>query len=246
MKKTCALFLFIFNLCHVATAQHPSGYLGKRLVVSANYGINPFLLSERTTQKSYNSGQLGVYSSKRIGFNVEYVLGEYTAIALEGSRHNNILIIEETSKNQYTPYKMHCTSINPSVRLYKKSMTPAPIGNYVSLGINYTMAKLDSAKILLNSYNLTTSDLYSSDGKYNYFDLSIALGRAYIIKDLVVLRAEVIFPYVFKTFAASFFMYDSVDEYMLKSDPDVLSRTMSRKIAFDNWFNYNISIGIPF
>jgi hypothetical protein len=253
MKKTSIIFSVFLFWAISGFGQKASGYLGKRFSVSTGVGVFPFLTSDYSTANNY---YIIPGISKRVYLNAEYAIGEYTGVGLDFSYHKNILMMFpkfdpfNTPGYDCLPYDVKCKNINPVVRFYNKSMSPAPLGNYISLGINYSMLDLSSAMLTLSSYpEFQNVDLYLSQGKLNFTDISFGFGRSFILAKCVLLKTEMSFPYVLHFFPAAFYTTDyeqNVDYWKLHDYSLSLSKTLRNKIVINNWFQYNITVGIPF
>jgi len=222
-------------------------------------------MQDGTTRKQYESVYNGSFlngeglphMAKGFYMQGEFAFKEYTSVNLELATRPNIVPVEHTVYSSYyeTFHKLSCININPSVRWYKKSMSPAPLGNYFSFGINYNICRLDSFESAFtqidpsNPFNPTTISLYNSKGKFNFWDISFGTGRNFIIKNVCIVNFEFSIPYMIRFFPSMVYGIDGTGFYASYYDiteEGVFARLLKTKIAANHMFNYKLGIGIPF
>jgi hypothetical protein len=257
--KNILLFAFIFFLCSPSLfCQQVSGFMGRRISINVGYACNPLVL-DLTSSKGYielndpqnpHEGAMyrkrgSVYIASNYLINAEFAYKEYSGVGIQFSSHHNVMVIQDPFKLEpylsYTPFTLTCQSIMPYVRFYRKHMTPAPLGNYVLLGINYTRIKLDSARVLLQ--NNQDAYLFKTDGLMNMYDITFGIGRSFIFNRSILFRLEITLPNLLRFTPAwalglGYGRYASLDELDHGT-------AIKNKVALNNWFNYGISMGIP-
>jgi hypothetical protein len=257
MLKKLVMLLGIAFLTSAAHAQGASGYLGKLFSVSAGFGCYPFVILNPVTHNEFYAEYPGLQVASRWYINAEYAIAEYVGLGLDFSLHKNIIPVSfpiqggGNYERLTIPLGVKCKSINPVFRFYKKSMTPAPVGNFVGLGLNFTMVNVDSAKYIMDVYDngaFSNNKFYQKDGKMAFPDLSIAFGRTFLIGGKVLLRAEMGIPYFFNSIIASAEFDDKARVYLDEMDnyPKAFNAGVRKKIALNNLFLYTLVLGLPF
>lgn len=141
MRKTIILIALLFSAGLLEAAPGRGGYLGHRIIITAEGAYAPFYTSTSDFFTKYNfqyGGNLGVIISRRSQLNVNYSMW-----SLGNNQVYNKGIVPEYFKGD----RMKGMNVGLTLRTFRKNRGGiAPIGKFYDIGLSYTHNEFEIGK----------------------------------------------------------------------------------------------------
>ncbi len=192
-----------FLCCSTLIAQTPSGYLGKRMILSYNFVSFPRfypLLFDQELEFRYKHT-----------IELEYITQRKKALGVSFSYHNFETVLRDYSFDEFgknNTFPKNQSPVGPSTTLENKSMyigifyrtfhsNIAPLGTFSRFGVDQIISNV----ALNNVQTSQDSNMYipnlSSDDKYYSIMVSYSIGTQRVLFDKLLVRFAVKSGYVF-------------------------------------------------
>lgn len=218
----------------------PTGFLGRRMIVSAEAGLHYSLLNAIWEFNPYSGFRM------RGGLGLEYVVAEKGSVHLSANfgksqffiangRDPNLLLFD----NGKSRFDASLTNLALTYRRYIGRGISAPVGAYIGFGPSYHHTSLMpyDEHVVHNKV----------DSTYHRFGLQFQVGYHHMISTRLVL--DLGFRYT--AIMALPFEYDNMDDYMYehRDEPAAINirRNFNANLWYENMMTFHIALGfLPF
>ena len=219
----------------------PTGFLGRRMIVSAEAGLHYSLLNALWEFNPYSGFRM------RGGLGLEYVVAEKGSVHLSANfgksqffiangRDPNLLLFD----NGKSRFDASLTNLALTYRRYIGHGISAPVGAYIGFGPSYHHTSLMpyDEHVVHNKV----------DSTYHRFGLQFQVGYHHMISTRLVL--DLGFRYT--AIMALPFEYDNMDDYMYEHRDETaaainIRRNFNANLWYENMMTFHIALGfLPF